>query len=443
MDRCWVEYCAVLVVCLFAALTPLAAKFLLFLRTLSASPDVREHTRALSLADVQASVYSRLPPHWLSHVFQRLPNLGSFAVCAFPFFDHASLLDVGPHPQAHNVLHTLSATGCANTTARALSQLLVRLPALVVLDLSGTSGAAHTDVLAAVAALSRLRCLAMRRLRIDDGALAPLVRGLGMQLWKLDLGGNLLTDEAVGLLLDWSFAPPEYYTRTSTCAEGEEEEEEELSPPSSADGLAHLRIAANRISAVGVQRLLKSTRLETLDVGAAGVAGVVAALAVYAWRNLKTLRVDSQIVFQNTAAWPSRASALRNLVLCAVPVAGSRRFADALIALLEALQGTAVEVLELEMVTETAELYASSASSGARADFSFFSGDPQEGEGGSSWTGEGRDEEAEVDVVERVAAYRKRCRATGSGWAGKVRVVKDLGERASIERAIGGEEWAV
>lgn len=423
-----------------------AARFLLFLRTLPAGP--AEHTRALALSGAHASIYAGLPREWLLSLFASLPSMEALALHAFPFLDHAALHAVVPTP-VHASLHTLRATACANATPRGLAHLLTRLPRLAALDLSSTPSAAHADVLAGIGALRRLRRLALRGLGIDDAALDPLVRALGTRLCALDVGGNRLTDAAVGMLLDWSFAPPEYYVRLSTCGE----EVEEVGPRPRTDGLTHLRIAANRISARGVRRLLESTRLETLDVGVVegDVEGVAGALSVHAWRNLKTLRIDSQIVVQSTSAtattaWPSRGSALQTLVLCAVPATEGRRrrrrFGDALVALLALLQDTAVAVLELEMDTEDAGMYAS----GARADFSFFSGDPREGEGGSSWMGEGRDGEegeAEVDVLERVAAYRRRCRATGSGWAGKVRVVKDLGGRAAIERAIGGEKWAV
>lgn len=385
--------------------------------------------------NVQPSVYSGLPSKWLAQVLVRLPNLQSLALSAFPFFDHAALLAVAPH--SHTGLLTLCATACTNTTAPALTHLLARLPYLVTLDLSGTSGASHSSVLALIATLRCLRCLSLRSLRLDDAALAPLVRGLGTQLWKLDVGGNLLTDKTVGLLLDWSFAPPEYYAHTSAC-------DDAAPPPPPSSGLSHLRISANRVSATGVQRLLKSTRLETLDVGAGskdGVAGVAAALETYAWRNLRTLRVDSAIVFQGD--WPPRVAALRTLVLCAVPVAASRRFADALVGMMAALENSGVDVLEMEMDDVAAGLYSSSSGAvGARADFSFFSGNPEEGEGGSSWMGEGTDE-AEVDVLAQVAEYRKRCRDTGSGWKGKVRVVKDLGGVGSIERGIGGEMWGI
>lgn len=273
---------------------------------------------------------------------------------------------------------------------------------------------------------------------------------MGTRLWKLDVGGNLLTDRTVGLLLNWSFAPPEYYTHTSAC-------DEEDSPPPIVDfgagnGLTHLRIAANRISSAGVQGLLKSTRLEALDVGAElkdGIGGIVPALSMYAWKNLRTLRIGCEIVLQDLR--PDRVKALKNLVLCAVPVAANMRFTNALLDLIKSLEHSGVEVLELEMDDGTSDgredvgMYSSSSgasdASGAQSkDFSFFSGDPKEGEGGSSWMGEGAGGGGkEVNVIEQVGAYRKKCRETGSGWGGKVRVVRDLGGRGSIERGIGGE----
>lgn len=337
-----------------------------------------------------------------------------------------------------------------------LAHLLSHLPYLVNLDLSGTNGASHPSTLKLIATkLHSLRCLSLRELKLDDKALSVIIRGMGTRLWKLDVGGNLLTDRTVGLLLDWSFAPPEYYTHTSTC-----DDQEEPAPPTvdfgAGGGLTHLRIAANRISNIGVQGLLKSTRLEALDVGAGlrgGVEGVVPALSMYAWKNLRTLRVDCGIVLQGLR--PDRVKALKNLVLCAVPVAASKHFTTALVGLIKDLEHSSVEVLELEMDDGTSDgredvgMYSSSsgtndASAAPPGDFSFFSGDPGEGEGGSSWMGEGTGGGGkEVNVIEQIGAYRKKHRETRSGWGGKVRVVRDLGGRGSIERGIGGERWGV
>lgn len=416
-----------------------AAKFLLFLRTLSTTPHARPHARSLSLAGVQASIYSTLPAKWLSQVFLRLPDLQCLALSSFPFFDHSSLSAISP--PAHANLQTLYATACTNTSASSLTHLLSLLPHLVNLDLSGTNGAAHPSTLSLIATqLPLLRCLSLRELKLDDAALSTVIRGLGTRLRKLDVAANLLTDATVAQLLDWSFAPPEYYTHTSTCPTTE-------SPDVGASrGLTHLRIAANGISSRGVQELLKSTRLETLDVGAGPTHGVAPALALYAWNNLATLRIGCSIVLHGLR--PGGLKALRNLVLCKVPVAAQRRFTEALVALVRGLEQTGVEVLELEMETgaagEDIGMYSSSGGGAAAADFSFFSGDPREGEGGSSWMGEGgADGGGEVDVVEAVGAFRKRCRETKSGWGGKIRVVRDLGGRGSIERGIGGERWGV
>lgn len=336
-----------------------------------------------------------------------------------------------------------------------LTHLLSHLPSLVNLDLSGTNGASHPSTLKLIATkLPELRCLSLRELKLDDKALSVIIQGMGARLWKLDVGGNLLTDRTVGLLLDWSFAPPEYYTHTSAC-------DEEDSPPPIMDfgaggGLTHLRIAANRISNMGVQELLKSTRLEALDVGAGlknGIVGIASALSMYAWKNLRTLRIDCGIVLQGLR--PDRVKALKSLVLCAVPVAANKRFTSALVDLIKSLEQSGVEVLELEMDDGTSDgredvgMYSSSsgtndASAAQSGDFSFFSGDPKEGEGGSSWMGDGTGGGGkEVNVIEEVGAYRKECRETKSGWGGKVRVVRDLGGRGSIERGIGGERWGV
>lgn len=387
-------------------------------------------------------------------IFLRLPNLQSFTLSSFPFFDHSSLLAISP--QTHIALQTLYVTSCTNTTAPSLLHLLSFLPYLVNLDLSNTNGASNPSILKHIATnLRELRCLSLRELKLDDKALTIIIKGIGTRLWKLDVGGNLLTDKTVELLLDWSFAPPEYYTHSLTTDHREE-------PPPPVDpgdgGLTHLRIAANRLSNIGVQGLLRSTRLEALDVGAGfkgGVYGVGSALSIYAWKTLKTLRVDCRVVMQDLR--PSQLKALKNLVLCAVPEVANTRLTTALVDLLKALEYSSVEVLELEMDDSTSGgredvgMYSSSSgvndpSTVQSGDFSFFSGDPGEGEGGSSWMGEGNSGGGggkEDNVIEVIGAFRKECRETRSGWGGKVRVVRDLGGRGSIERGIGGERWGV
>lgn len=149
---------------------------------------------------------------------------------------------------------------------------------------------------------------------------------------------------------------------------------------------------------------------------------------------------------------PDQLKGLRSLVLCAVPEVASSRLTTAIVGVLAGLVGSGVEVVELEMddgaVGGGVGMYSSSSgvdgSVAVVGDFSFFSGDPGEGEGGSSWLGEGGGGGGrEVNVVEVVGAYRKMCRDAGTGWEGKVRVVRDLGGRGSIERGIGGERWGV
>lgn len=374
---------------------PALTRFLLFLRTLSKSPRVYG-TRNLSLLSVHPSIYTRLPPNWLQTLLKKLPSLDSLSLRALPFFDHVSLNAVS----CTHTLTTLLATECTNATPQSLYHLLSRLSGLSRLDLSGTPSASHPRVLSAISALTLLNTLALRELSLSDGVFSPIVRQLGTSLHSLDVGGNALTEATVCTLLDYSFAPPSYpYS--------------EYAPR----GITHLRISDNALNATAVQQLLKTSRLRTLDVGAAPHTGVASAWVSYA-QDLRAIRVHWLVAADE--AFRPRGLHADTVVLVHVPLFAPAAVARSLVDMLDKFADSAVQVIEMEVVDL-----------GSAAGFSFFSGGEEEG--GSRW------EDGEVDVLAEIA---KRRRGTG-GWRGVLRVVRDLGGRESRERGLGGERWGV
>lgn len=438
---------------------------------------------------MRASIYTSVPARWLGEVLRGLPGLRVLTLADCPFLDHAALLQApvvlaGPHRQ----LRELAATGCLNASAPGWAALLGRLPALRVLDLSGSSGANQPAVLAATVAARTpgLHVLALRDLRLTDAALGALAAAAGTRLRSLDVRGNLLSDASAAALLDYAFAPPGYL---SSCPPAPAA----LPPSSSAAaasvqggqeategeerGITHLRIADNSLTVAGASKLLKSARLVTFDIGQPrrpplagdddGVLQLVPMLSLYAHATLRTLRISHRVVMPVPPRQPASAApaplrramlpALRTLVLTDVPEWAPKRQADALCAFIasppQPPEDDRLQVLELEMETASSAAAAAAeaeAEGAAAVDFSFFhsredghgAGEGGGGAGGgSSWVS-GCDSPGPAEVVETLRQL-KELRDAKTGWRGQIRVVRDIGGRESCERGIEGERWGL
>ena len=453
---------------------------------MAAQPPAASHTRRLHLDGVRPSIYTSVPARWLGEVLRGLPGLHVLTLTDFPFLDHAALLQApavlaGPHRQ----LRELTATGCLNASAPGWVALLGLLPALCVLDLSGSSGANQPAVLAAAVAAPApapgLHTLALRDLRLTDATLGTLVAAVGTRLRSLDVRGNLLSDASAAVLLDYAFAPPSYL---ASCPRPARRSPPPCSLAAAAGvqgderGITHLRIADNSLTAAGASKLLKSARLVTFDIGQPrrprrlancdddddaddddDVLQLVPVLSLYAHTTLRTLRISHHVVMPlprraSVAPTPLRRAmlpALRTLVLTGVPEWAPRRQADALCAFIASPprppeDDDQLQVLELEMETASSAAAAAEAEGAWSDDFSFFHSredghDAGEGGAGSgtSWVS---DHSGPAELVETLRQV-KELRDAKTGWRGRIRIVRDLGGRESCERGIEGERWGL
>ncbi|KAF3940131.1 hypothetical protein ABW19_dt0210578 [Dactylella cylindrospora] len=174
----------------------------------------RSKVHTLSLEKVTASIYTSLPDIWFSNFLVLLPELRRLLLPTIPFVDHNSLLSKptikGDLP--HYNLYHLNISNLTNTTSKSLVALFTNLtPGLAVLDLSRTNSAGHPDVLRTIGSqLRNLKSLKLKWLKLTNDQIRILARGVQVRLERLDLTGNILTDDIARDLLDWCFMPPEF-----------------------------------------------------------------------------------------------------------------------------------------------------------------------------------------------------------------------------------------
>ena len=322
----------------------------------------------MHLPPAHAELYGGPHYEWLRDCLERLPRLQSLIVNGLPFFDHASLLTLrhssvwwqSTHPSIYPVfgLRLLDASHCSNVTSNSLSEALPHFPDLVSLNLSKTSAARDETVLKKLAHLRNLRVLKLRGLALKDADLSQIATAVCARVRSLDVSDNHLTDASARLLLDYclketspenrvirSPLPPVRHGRPSgevdTCAienldshlrkkltggfVGSLAIEEARSM-----GITHLYMSNNSITVEGVSGLVRSARLQVLDVGTLpavvnnprlsrsgedetelslpGVEKLTPVLAEFASERLVYLRINYAIVTEdcpiNTVATP-------------------------------------------------------------------------------------------------------------------------------------------
>ncbi|KAF2270911.1 hypothetical protein CC78DRAFT_588754 [Lojkania enalia] len=277
-----------------------------FKRTLFYSRlQIRELTHTLHLPPAHAEIYGGPHDEWLRDCLERLPRLQSLIVNGLPFFDHASLLRLRhsslwwalTHPNLFPSfgLRLLDASGCANATSTGLTEALPHFPDLVSLDLSKTFAAKDESVLTKLKYLPNLRVLKLRALGLKDSDVSIIAPSIGIRVRSLDLSENHLTDSSARLLLYHCFKETNQERHTSrasfsliedSCPQGENESfgTEDLDShlrkkltegfvgslaiEAARDlGITHLYLSKNMITVEGVSGLLRSKRLQVLDVG--------------------------------------------------------------------------------------------------------------------------------------------------------------------------------
>ncbi|KAK6525032.1 hypothetical protein TWF281_011919 [Arthrobotrys megalospora] len=393
----------------FGEKNPLTS-FLLFIKALphtSHSALSRVHT--LNLEKCIASIYTSLPDTWLSNLLILLPELRRLLLPGITFLDHASLVgrpSIKGYLPHHNLYH-LNISNLTNTTSTSLVKLFTNLtPGLRVLDLSRTIGAGHPDVLQAVGSLRNIRSLKLRWLKLSDRSIELLARRLQVRIERLDVTGNLLTDDLARYLLDWCFMPPEFEVavgntssniRVPVAHESDDESDAEFGdeeewmtakklqrrelrafevslpdtegnlPPAGDKGLMHIHISNNKISYHGVCQVLNSTRLRTLDCGTVlqclntprrnAVKEIATAITYYGFRKLRNLRIhrDAVLLGRHSGCKDtdlleiSRIPRLKTLALTNVPATADSEMLSSLLNFLTKLPETNLKTLVLEM----------------------------------------------------------------------------------------------
>ncbi|KAF2691866.1 hypothetical protein K458DRAFT_381711 [Lentithecium fluviatile CBS 122367] len=320
---------------------------------------VRELTHTLHLPPAHAELYGGPHYEWLRDCLERLPRLQSLIVDGLPFFDHASLLTLRhssmwwqqTHPNVYPVfgLRLLDASHCSNVTSNGLAEALPHFPDLVSLNLSKTFAAKDETVLNKLKHLRNLRVLKLRGLGLKDAEFSLIASAITVRVRSLDVSDNQLTDASARLLLDHCLKeanPGSHAIRNSLppVRHGRPDGEVDTFATEDLDGhlrkkltqgfvgslaieeardvgLTHLYLSNNNITVEGVSGLLRSARLQVLDVGTLpvvarnlrrsgsengedevllpGVEKLTPVLADFASENLTYLRINYAIVTED------------------------------------------------------------------------------------------------------------------------------------------------
>jgi hypothetical protein len=252
-------------------------------------------------------------------------------------------------------LRLLDASGCTNATTTGLAEALCHLPNLVSLDLSRTSAAKDATVFSKLKFLSSLRLLSLTGLGLRDTDFDIIAMSIGTRVRSLDISRNHLTDASARALLDHCLKEEPVASRTVwgprlpievERADGDTVNFESenvvghvrkkltggfvgsLAIERSRDvGITHLYLSENAMSVEGISGLLRSKRLQVLDIGVLptvlqqpysvgagdavdvvqlpGVSKLTPLLREYASVKLRYLRINHEIVTKDA---PTEAS---------------------------------------------------------------------------------------------------------------------------------------
>lgn len=319
-------------------------------------PSVRELTHTLQLPPAHAEIYGGPHAEWLRDCLEYLPRLQSLLVNGLPFFDHSALLclrhaslrrrSLQPYVYPVFGLRLLDASGCSNATSTGLAEALCHFPNLVSLDLSKTPAARDDAVLSKLKYLSSLRLLSLQGLGLKDTNLHIIATAIGTRVRSLDLGNNQLTDTSARALLEHCLKDDPMRAEQSQASQSltqDEQYENEVEAFESENitghvrrkltggfvgslaiesarnmGITHLYLSNNALTVEGISGLVRSKRLQVLDIGILpavlqppypdgmggsadvvelpGVSKLTPTMSEYASTKLKYLRVNFEIV---------------------------------------------------------------------------------------------------------------------------------------------------
>ncbi|ESZ93462.1 hypothetical protein SBOR_6169 [Sclerotinia borealis F-4128] len=286
-----------------------------------------------------------LKPEWFFKFFKNFPNLNCILLAPTCSEDYG-IFPGADLPDKYNAIpqsEFLSASGCTTFDySLVLRQNITKY--LIYLDASDTVRGPNWGASFTIENLPNLRILKLRRLRLTDTMLPPIVTNSRRQIWSLDLRDNLLTDNTINPLLRSCFLerfpdiehgplratderlfehPPIYREAnegadppptTMTTLRPDFINRVECSTPGGhalnilerknniednllmVTGLTHLYISNNKFTALGPQNLLGQTNsLQVLDAGSNRTSlAVVAGACVDVYAQEHTIRFLSR-----------------------------------------------------------------------------------------------------------------------------------------------------
>ncbi|ENH72580.1 hypothetical protein FOC1_g10013237 [Fusarium oxysporum f. sp. cubense race 1] len=196
----------------------------------------------------------------LKNAVKFLPNLNCILIDGHEDLDPSeSFAEVG------HQIQLLSMAGCPVSLS---IKFINTLRGIVYLDLSYASGSLRPlfqdDV------LPELRVLKIQGKEVDDTTVENLTARFGTRLWSLDLINNKLTDQALDSIGAHCLWPANLRSDTNFDVEDAADAvcrglqgEDPYFPPASfqaSQGLTHLNVSGNRVSSLGVMKLLTLCR---------------------------------------------------------------------------------------------------------------------------------------------------------------------------------------
>jgi hypothetical protein len=192
-------------------------------------------------------------------------------------------------------LRLLDASGCTNTTSTGLAEALLHFSQLVSLDLSRTPAAKDRLVLSRLSLFASLRLLSLKGLGLKDTDFGIIALSIGTRVRSLDVSDNHLTDASAQALLDHCLReevieahithgplPPVEHDHLGGDLDTFESENvaEHVRRKLTGGfvgslaiemarnvGITHLYLSNNAMTVEGISGILRTKRLQVLDVG--------------------------------------------------------------------------------------------------------------------------------------------------------------------------------
>jgi hypothetical protein len=265
-----------------------------FIRALpKARLELRSLVHTLKFSSIKKSDYDLEMTSWLADVLNLLPNLQSFIAQGLPSLDHRSL-QILTNRARHKSLRgqvtsfnvrLMDASQCQNVTPQGLIDVIPLFANVLYLSLSYTPSVRDGHVLDALRNLQGLQILKLRGVGLRDDDVARLAKAIKLRVRSLDVRDNRITDEgAKALLRECLLTDDSDHGRSARPNMADPLDNEDFESyilhtfttkfadrlwieDTPAQGLTHLYISGNSLTAGCVNEIARTGRLHVLDVG--------------------------------------------------------------------------------------------------------------------------------------------------------------------------------